>query len=68
MEEFLTGVRRGPEPDRVLVTVLFTDLVGSTQQAAALGDRRWRQLLDRITTLVRRGARPMARAGGRHCG
>jgi pimeloyl-ACP methyl ester carboxylesterase len=45
VEEFLTGVRRGPDPDRVLATVLFTDIVGSTERAAALGDRRWRELL-----------------------
>jgi len=46
VEEFLTGVRRGPEPDRILATVLFTDLVGSTELAARLGDRRWRGLLE----------------------
>ena len=46
VEEFLTGVRRGPDPDRVLATVLFTDIVGSTERAAELGDRRWRELLD----------------------
>jgi class 3 adenylate cyclase/esterase/lipase len=45
-EEFITGARSGPEPDRVLVTVLFTDIVGSTERAAAVGDRRWRELLD----------------------
>jgi class 3 adenylate cyclase len=54
VEEFLTGVRRGPEPDRVLVTVLFTDIVGSTERAARAGDYRWRDLLDRHNTLVRR--------------
>jgi pimeloyl-ACP methyl ester carboxylesterase len=53
IEEFLTGARRGPEPDRVLATVLFTDLVGSTEQAKKLGDRRWRELLERHHTLVR---------------
>ena len=46
IEEFLTGVRHGPEPDRVLATVLFTDIVASTERAAELGDRKWRQLLD----------------------
>ena len=46
IEEFLTGVRRAPEPDRVLATVLFSDIVGSTDRAAALGDRRWKILLD----------------------
>ena len=54
VEEFLTGVRRGPEPARVLATVLFTDIVGSTERAVAAGDRTWRDLLDRHNTLVRR--------------
>src|SRR3954452_1085277 len=45
VEEFLTGIRSGPDPDRILATVLFTDIVGSTERAAALGDRRWRELL-----------------------
>jgi pimeloyl-ACP methyl ester carboxylesterase len=48
VEEFLTGVRpsRVEEPDRVLATILFTDIVGSTERAAALGDARWRALLE----------------------
>ena len=54
VQEFLTGVRPGPEPDRVLATVLFTDIVGSTQRAAELGDRRWRDLLDSYYALSRR--------------
>ena len=54
IEEFLTGVRHGPEPDRVLATVLFTDIVGSTEKAATLGDRRWRDLLEGHHDLVRR--------------
>ena len=45
IREFLTGSREPAEPDRVLATVLFTDIVGSTERAAALGDRRWRDLL-----------------------
>jgi class 3 adenylate cyclase/pimeloyl-ACP methyl ester carboxylesterase len=45
VEEFLTGSRRAPEPDRVLATVLFTDIVGSTELAAILGDERWTSLL-----------------------
>jgi pimeloyl-ACP methyl ester carboxylesterase len=53
IEGFLTGVRRGPEPDRVLATVLFTDVVGSTERAAALGDRAWRNLLERHHAAVR---------------
>jgi class 3 adenylate cyclase len=54
VEEFLTGVRRGPEPDRVLATVLLTDIAGSTERAAELGDRRWRELLEAHHALVRR--------------
>jgi pimeloyl-ACP methyl ester carboxylesterase len=46
IEEFLTGVRPAPNPDRMLLTLLFTDIVGSTRRAAELGDRRWRELLD----------------------
>lgn len=54
IEEFLTGVRGRAEPDRVLATVLFTDVVGSTEKAAELGDRRWRDLLDSHNSVVRR--------------
>jgi pimeloyl-ACP methyl ester carboxylesterase len=54
IEEFLTGVRPHPTLDRVLATVLFTDIVGSTQLAAELGDRRWRELLDQHNGLIRR--------------
>jgi class 3 adenylate cyclase len=54
VEEFLTGVRRGPEPDRVLTTVVVTDIVASTERAAELGDRAWRELLERHHELVRR--------------
>ena len=54
LEEFLTGVRHGPEPDRVLATVMFTDIVGSTEHAVALGDRRWRNMLDRYYAETRR--------------
>jgi class 3 adenylate cyclase len=46
IEEFLTGVRRTAEPNRVLATVLFTDIVDSTKLASRLGDRRWRELLN----------------------
>jgi class 3 adenylate cyclase len=45
VEEFLTGARSTPEPDRVLATVMFTDIVGSTERATELGDTRWRELL-----------------------
>jgi class 3 adenylate cyclase len=54
IEEFLTGVRGGSGTERVLATVLFTDIVGSTQRAAALGDRGWRDLLDNHDQAVRR--------------
>ncbi|HET8578956.1 MAG TPA: adenylate/guanylate cyclase domain-containing protein [Methylomirabilota bacterium] len=54
VEEFLTGVRRGREADRVLATILFADIVSSTEKAAALGDRRWRELLDSYYALARR--------------
>ena len=46
VEEFTTGVRRTPEPDRVLTTMLFTDIVSSTERTAELGDRDWRYLLE----------------------
>jgi class 3 adenylate cyclase len=52
IEVFLTGAAAGSEPDRLLASVLFTDIVGSTDTAAALGDRRWRELLDRHDTLT----------------
>jgi pimeloyl-ACP methyl ester carboxylesterase len=54
IEEFLTGARTSPEPDRVLATVMFTDIVGSTERAAHLGDSRWRELLAAHQTAVRR--------------
>ena len=54
VEEFLTGVRRGEEPDRMLATVLFTDIVDSTRRARELGDRRWRGLLDAHDEVTRR--------------
>jgi pimeloyl-ACP methyl ester carboxylesterase len=54
IEEFLTGVRPVPEPSRVLATVLFTDIVGSTERATVVGDRRWRDLLEQHHLVVRR--------------
>jgi pimeloyl-ACP methyl ester carboxylesterase len=54
VEEFLVGSRHGSEPERALATVLFTDIVGSTARAAELGDRAWRQLLERHDAAVRR--------------
>jgi class 3 adenylate cyclase/alpha-beta hydrolase superfamily lysophospholipase len=62
LEEFLTGKRPHPHRERVLATVLFTDIVGSTDLAARLGDRRWRHLLTEHDHLVRR---ELDRAGGR---
>jgi class 3 adenylate cyclase len=62
VEGFLTGVRRGPDPDRVLATVLFTDVVGSTETATRVGDRAWRSLLERHHQVVRRA---LARWRGR---
>jgi class 3 adenylate cyclase/pimeloyl-ACP methyl ester carboxylesterase len=62
IETFLTGERRSAPSDRVLATVLFTDIVDSTAKAAELGDRRWREVLDAHDTVVRR---ELARAGGR---
>ena len=52
IEEFITGHRPVREPDRVLATVLFTDIVGSTERARELGDRKWRELLDRHDELA----------------
>jgi pimeloyl-ACP methyl ester carboxylesterase/class 3 adenylate cyclase len=52
--EFLTGTRPGAEPDRVLATVLFTDIVGATEHASRVGDRGWHDLLDSHHALVRR--------------
>jgi len=54
IEEFITGSRSSPEPDRVLVTVMFTDIVSSTERAAAIGDRRWRELLEGYLGAARR--------------
>jgi pimeloyl-ACP methyl ester carboxylesterase len=54
VEEFVTGARPAPEADRVLATVLFTDVVGSTERAAGLGDRRWKDLLEQHHAAVRR--------------
>jgi class 3 adenylate cyclase len=54
VEEFLTGIRHLPDDDRVLATVLFTDIVSSTERAGRLGDQRWRDLLDAHDDLARR--------------
>jgi class 3 adenylate cyclase len=62
IEEFLTGARTGADPDRILATLLFTDIVDSTKRAAELGDRRWRDLLDEHHHQVRS---QLERFGGR---
>lgn len=54
IEEFLTGARHAAEPDRVLATVMFVDIVRSTERAAEIGDRKWRNLLEAFYALVRR--------------
>jgi class 3 adenylate cyclase len=53
IEQFLTGELAAREPERILATVLFTDIVASTQHAAELGDRRWRSLLEQYDRLIR---------------
>ena len=53
LEEFVTGSRGARSPERVLATVLFTDIVGSTERAAQLGDRAWTELLERHNDAVR---------------
>jgi class 3 adenylate cyclase len=65
IEEFLTGARGSAESDRVLATVLFTDIVGSTERATALGDSAWRDLLAAHHELVRR---ELGRHRGREIG
>ena len=62
IEEFLTGTRGTPRSDRVLATVMFTDVCGSTERAAELGDRRWRDLLAAHDATIRR---VLARHAGR---
>jgi class 3 adenylate cyclase len=54
IQELLTGTRTASEPNRILATVLFTDIVGSTEHAARLGDRAWHELLDSHCALVRK--------------
>jgi class 3 adenylate cyclase/pimeloyl-ACP methyl ester carboxylesterase len=53
IEEFITGMRGGFDAERVLTTIVFTDIVGSTQRAATLGDDRWHALLDNHDNVVR---------------
>ncbi len=54
IEEFTTGVRHRADPDRVLATVMFTDIVRSTERAAEMGDLRWRELLNDYYAVVRK--------------
>jgi class 3 adenylate cyclase len=62
IEEFITGMRGGSAAERLLTTIVFTDIVGSTERAAMLGDNRWRDLLDNHDTIVRH---ELQRFGGR---
>ena len=55
IEEFVTGMRGSAEPDRIVATVLFTDIVASTELAASIGDQKWRDLLQRHDAVVREG-------------
>ena len=68
IEEFLTGSRSDVEIDRVLATVLFTDVVGSTRRAAELGDRQWRLLLDQHDQAVRQQLARFRRREVKHTG
>ena len=52
MEQFLTGARHRSEPDRALATILFTDIVSSTERAAEMGDQRWRALVERHDEVI----------------
>jgi class 3 adenylate cyclase/alpha-beta hydrolase superfamily lysophospholipase len=62
IQEFVTGARPASEVDRILATVLFVDIVGSTDRAAALGDARWRDLMNNYQQKV---GKEVARLGGR---
>ncbi|OBI47894.1 adenylate/guanylate cyclase domain-containing protein [Mycobacterium sp. E787] len=62
IEEFITGMRGGSDAERLLTTIVFTDIVGSTERAAELGDGRWRDLLDNHDTIIRH---ELQRFGGR---
>jgi class 3 adenylate cyclase len=68
MEQFLTGSRHRAEPDRALATILFTDVVSSTERAAGMGDERWRALVERHDEIIgteidRYGGRPIKTLG-----
>ena len=68
VERFLAGVQTDVEPDRVLATLLFTDIVGSTAKAAELGDRAWQDLLTKHDRARARPGRPLSRSRSRHGG
>jgi class 3 adenylate cyclase len=53
IEEFLTGHRHAPDPERILATVMFSDIVDSTRRASEMGDRRWREQLESIESAMR---------------
>jgi hypothetical protein len=61
IEEFLTGERRTFEPDRVLATVMFTDIVSSTERVASMSDRAWLELLAQASHLGAQGAVAISR-------
>ena len=68
IEEFLTGARHRSHPDRPLATILFTDIVSSTERASELGDERWRALVERHDDVIRAeieryGGRPIKTLG-----
>ena len=68
IEEFLTGARHRAEPDRALATILFTDIVSSTERTVEVGDERWRALVERHdevirTEIERYGGRPIKTLG-----
>jgi pimeloyl-ACP methyl ester carboxylesterase len=68
IEQFLTGSRHRSDPDRALATILFTDIVSSTERAAEIGDERWRALVQRHDDLMRTeldlyGGRPIKTLG-----
>src|SRR2546423_13115295 len=65
VEQFPTGVRHKTQSNRILATVMFTDIVGSTVRAAELGDNRWRDLLATHDGAVRRGPTGAAGPGGK---
>jgi len=62
IEEFLTGARHAPDPERILATVMFSDIVDSTRKAAEMGDRKWRGVLESIEASV---TQELARFRGR---